>query len=161
MNQKGFVTFEIILFAAAISIFAAVAVPKISQFLGKISLDYEAKRFYTETRFLQSGASIARYDTKIFKDNIAGGQNLRLVIETNKKDGYYTEREGKLLREKHFLTSGVKIDDWGINQKPLMFQNGNFSVSGHVIFESATAGRINMYFDSVGRVRGLWEDHAR
>ena len=158
--QKGFAMLEVILFMAVTAILATIAVLKIPQVLDKVYLDYETKRFYSEVRFVQAANRSARFDEEIFSQNFNGVSydNIILSIAPNQKS-YSVKRGTSSIRKIHRLQKNMTISyDPGL-QSIYFSPDGTHSKSGHVTLKTQRGTAVNIYFDSVGRWRGLWEIH--
>ena len=157
MNQRGFITLEIILVTVVVSILIAAAVPKISKMLEKIALDYEIKRFYSEVRFMQTSSRLTGFDRRNFSMGTGTDTNITMnILKYGKNSYYYLSRGEYNIRETHFLSGGINFG----KSESFYFKPSNLpSLTGHITFGSPSAGKVNVYFDSVGRWRGLWEEH--
>ena len=158
--QKGVATLEMVLFLAVITLLACVAVPKISQVFDRVSLDYETKKFYSELRFVQAIDRSAKFETGTFsqKINSPSGDYVFLQISPEGKN-YSVIRNGRQIRRKHILSKNISITYSNGLQKIYFDPDGTNSKSGHVTLQTRRGSIVQIYFDSVGRWRGVWENH--
>ena len=155
-NQKGFATIEIIFLIVIISVLSAVAVPKISKIIEKVSLDYEVKKFYSELRFAQTINRSATFKQKVFSKPVPNDQPVIFRVYNSKS--YRLERNGILVRPSHQMSRNISLERSN-SMKDIYFDtNGVHDKSGSVKIKS-NVGTVKIVFDSVGRWRGVWESH--
>ena len=163
-NQNGFATIEIILVCAIIAILFSVAVPKLGKIIDKVELDCATKKLYGDLVFSQNVNRLARYNVSIF-DRVTYPEQGEIIVFVDNITNYYDIRRSssggyKNIRERRYLRNGMKISsNLGIGQRIEFNPEGIGSFSGRVTFTSRRGNQVNMYFDSVGRFRGLWDLH--
>ena len=155
-NQRGFATFEAILAVTIISLLAFVAVPKIDKVIDKILLDYEMKRLCGEIEFASSLNRSAYFSPEIFNRKIANTEtDIILQIDVD-KSCYQLQRNGKILRDRHYLPQGMKIFCSPSKLSSLQFSPSGLHTgdSGTITLTSRRGEKVEIIFDSVGRWRG-------
>ncbi len=155
-NQNGFITLEIILATAIISLLAFVAVPKIDKIMDKILLDYEMKNFIGEVNSVRSMNRSSTFNPTIFYEKVSQ-PTTEIMLEINKTAGTWRLwSDAKRLGETRRLPSGMKINYSPDSIKRIRFNsNGVYSGdSGTVTLTSRRGKKAMIIFDSVGRWRG-------
>lgn len=112
-NQKGFATLEIILMTAIISILTFVAVPRLSQIIDKMTLDYEVKHLFNTISLQNVLNRSADFNPETFKWKFSShgeDKNVELKLLTDTKQ-YKLVRENRTLGEVHKFPESFKIVD--------------------------------------------------
>lgn len=164
-NQNGFATIEIISVCAIIAILFSVVVPKLGKIIDKVELDCATKKLYGDLAFVQNVNRLARYNASIFDRVVTYPEKGELFVFVDDRTNYYDIRRRSTggyenIRERRYLRNGMKISsNLGVDQRIDFNSEGISSFSGRVKFTSRRGNQVNMYFDSVGRFRGLWDLH--
>lgn len=110
-NQKGFATLEIILMTAIISTLTFVAVPRLSQIIDKMTLDYEVKHLFNTISLQNVLNRSAAFKPEIFDGRFSShGEEVELNLFPNEKQ-YRLVRSSKILGETHKFPESFKVDD--------------------------------------------------
>ena len=147
--QKGLATLEIIFATLIITILMSATIPNVIRVIDKVALDYEAKKLYTDLRFLQSFDRMAYMRDSHFGTSLKESVRLivypdRHVIEKNSDSTVYAE---------HYFSNSVTSN----KTKAIIFDDmGKIDPAASDTLELKSRFSKPKYFkfDTVGRFRG-------
>lgn len=155
-NQRGLATLEVVMVAAIVAIFSALALPQLAQNLDRVQLDYEAKRFSSTANFARD---IAKNSSYIHPSIFAGynGQdgsitlNVRRTRDKNPNSYFiYRNSLGRTKYRWHVLPKNFKIEYSGSSAMDFDFETPG-QASKTITFISPLGRKKNVISDSVGR----------
>lgn len=168
--QRGFATIEIILVTLIIAVLVKVAVPKAAQLIDAVALDYENKRFYSESRYVQAmGRSTKLSITGVGNTNIVSATGTQPTLHIDTTKNYYrvfrNAGTDKPLREPHYLSNGMTIKlesgtdatiqiNFDSDGKAIIRNDSNTLNSATLTLTSRLGKKKYIVFNSVGRIRG-------